>query len=788
MMKSSRKTTIGMALFFGALLSLWGLERAGVRTSWDRERRSDRVLPDLIDTPADEIRRVVIERKGEHLIFERRAGASRKWQMVEPLGVAAEPTRLETLVRNLKELRKSPDAGTITGPAATYGLDPPAATVRLFGGEASSADHPMASMEVGNVVRGNRYVRPSGAEGIEVAEARLLTPLDLPAAEWRQAVVMAVPTFQVESLSITRRAPPGGAGGNRAGVSPASSPGPRVIRAQRNRANRWKLTEPFPAPADGAKIESLLAALGSLRVVDGAKGFVADNVTNFAPFGLAEPEITIELRTTGKEDEPFVLEVGRPVPERPDRVYVRQGGQDDVVVVGAKALGEIPDQEIALRSQQVADIVPGAVSEIVIHAGSDTFSLSKEPAGWELLTPQREKADGPEVQTLLNRLSTVQTSEFLQPGTIADPRLDPPVMAIQIRQVMQDPSQRGPANQSVSVLDLKLGRHDVAKRTVYARLEGDRVILAIPETLLEVLPKNRYSFRDRTIAAESPERIRKLTIRRGARTDELEPATSGEPNSWRMRSPVDARADTATVTQALTALRILRAEEFVAGSAGDGKAFGLDHPIMTIEWLSDREHRLKIGAAVPRAPTFYATLEEQPFVFTLNAATLRPFDAEFHDRRIWSFEAARAARLVLRWPHQSITLHRRAPVSKGQLEWVPDAGASAPTIDLSRIGALVATMSGLQATRYFQYDGPLPAASGLPWPRLQVELTLAPAGPDPSYVLRVGSTTSDGQVCAAVGTADSGPGFLLPAPPWNDLIRSGEAFPPIPDIPFGPAP
>ena len=31
MMKSSRKTTIGMALFFGALLTLWGLERAGVR-------------------------------------------------------------------------------------------------------------------------------------------------------------------------------------------------------------------------------------------------------------------------------------------------------------------------------------------------------------------------------------------------------------------------------------------------------------------------------------------------------------------------------------------------------------------------------------------------------------------------------------------------------------------------------------------------------------------------------------------------------------------------------------
>ncbi len=41
------------------------------------------------------------------------------------------------------------------------------------------------------------------------------------------------------------------------------------------------------APANPAKIESLLAALSSLRVVDGEKGFVADNVKDFTPFGLA---------------------------------------------------------------------------------------------------------------------------------------------------------------------------------------------------------------------------------------------------------------------------------------------------------------------------------------------------------------------------------------------------------------------------------------------------------------------------------------------------------------------
>jgi hypothetical protein len=134
-----------------------------------------------------------------------------------------------------------------------------------------------------------------------------------------------------------------------------------------------------------------------------------------------------------------------------------------------------------------------------------------------------------------------------------------------------------------------------------------------------------------------------------------------------------------------------------------------------------------------------------------------------------------------------VALRRRLPpLAKGQLEWMPESATEVPGIDLSRISALVTSLSQLQATRHFQYGGPLPAASGLPWPRLVVEVTLAPSGP--TFVLRIGSTMDNGQVCAAAGTADSGPGFFLPATPWNELILSGELFAPIPDNPFAPAP
>src|SRR5262249_18386662 len=156
---------------------------------------------------------------------------------------------------------------------------------------------------------------------------------------------------------------------------------------------------------------------------------------DLARFGLAKPEITVELTTTREGDDPVVLAIGKPVPDRPDRVYVRQGDQDDVVIVDAKALSEVPSTATALRSQQVADIEPAAVTRIEIQALGEPFTLQRSPAPWELSAPRKEKADNPQVESFLKGVDSLQTSEFLEPKVVREPRLDPPVMTLKIWQL-----------------------------------------------------------------------------------------------------------------------------------------------------------------------------------------------------------------------------------------------------------------------------------------------------------------------------------------------------------------
>ncbi len=227
-------------------------------------------------------------------------------------------------------------------------------------------------------------------------------------------------------------------------------------------------------------------------------------------------------------------------------------------------------------------------------------------------------------------------------------------------------------------------------------------------------------------------------------------------------------------------------DEFITDSAPEPKKFGFDKPLLEVAWESDRSHRLKVGAQVPKAAAYYATVEGEPYVFTVTAESLKVFEAEFRDRLVMSFPLASAERVVLNWgwPKRKVALRHRSPVTPPEPEWVAEADSDAAGIDLSTATALVKALSRLDAMRYYQYEGEIPVATGLNRPRLRVEVFL---GSEPTpRVLRIGFTTSLGYVVAAAGTADSGPVFALPAVAWDHLIQSGERQVSLPNQVFAP--
>ncbi|QEH32848.1 hypothetical protein OJF2_13320 [Aquisphaera giovannonii] len=777
-MKQVRSTIVLMVLFFAGLLGLWGLDRWGMPTGAQRRAGQQRVLPAMADLGELGVRRVEIDRDGKQLVFERRGPA--RWQMVRPMDVAADPAGVDALIRNLKELRRSPDAGAVSGPAESFGLDHPAAVIRLFGGS-ESGDREIAALEVGKTLRGVTYVRAAGSSDVDVVDGKLAASLDRSPTSWREVNLVPTPSFQATGLTVTR--------------------GGMTVKAERSAAGRWNLTTPLKLPADGPRIESLLAALSAVRVL-GEGGFAADDVKDFAPYGLDRPEATLEVDSPAQAGGPLVLAVGKKVPGHDDRVYVRRGDQDDVVEVSDRFVREIPREGTALRSQSVADFNPGAVREIRVDAMGTTFRIERRRDGWRMLAPRDEKADTFLVQSFLNQLAGLKASEFLAADRVAQPGLDPPALAIRLWE--GGPAEEGttPAvPQGPPSFSLRLGRHDVLRKTMYGRLDGDDVILALPDAMLDKLPRSKYAFRDRGVLAISPATVSRLTVSRPGLTAVVEPdRTSSSPNQWKMVSPVKAPADVRAVTQILGILSDLRAEDF-AGDVEAVPSFGLDKPGVSLAWELDpqaaaaaapegagadagRKGRLDVGKPAAGKPgAFYASLEGRPFVFVLPAAAIEPLGAELRDTAIFSTTAADVRRLVFRLPGRTLAFSRRTPPKGDPSDWSPEAGTDMAGIDLSRFNDLVAQVSRLHAQRFLQYDGPIPDAAGLARPRLEIELRGDPARPP--EVLRLGRSEG-GVLAAAAGRSASGAVFALPAAAWDALIESLSSRTELPRSPFAP--
>ena len=85
----------------------------------------------------------------------------------------------------------------------------------------------------------------------------------------------------------------------------------RDLKATRDREEgRWRLVRPFRTPADESKMEGGPRRPGGIVVADGEKGFVADDVRDFAPYGLDSPAMTIELAPLPDSGSPQTLARG----------------------------------------------------------------------------------------------------------------------------------------------------------------------------------------------------------------------------------------------------------------------------------------------------------------------------------------------------------------------------------------------------------------------------------------------------------------------------------------------
>ncbi|HEV3166243.1 MAG TPA: DUF4340 domain-containing protein [Isosphaeraceae bacterium] len=788
-----RSTVVLIIVFFTGLICLWWADYANIPTEAERKQRVGRVLPDLLKVKPAEVLRLEITGDASEpklIAFERRDGG--RWQIVKPIDTMASQSRVENLVRQLLEMRpaRGTENAAIKAPLWQYGLDHPAHVVRVYGTDAS---RPLAELEVGKVENRQRFVRAAGSEEVRVVDALALGMLDQPLVDWRERALFSLATFQVQKVSVH------GSGHD--------------LEAMRS-TNHWRLLRPIKAMAESEAIEGVIADLASLQVADAAKGYVAEDVKDFASYGLDKPQMTIELVPRRTASTPSseslarqVVEIGKPVPGKAERAYARRADQRTVVIVDTRSLKDLGKNPQALRNKRLVDFDLARVDYIDVEAKDVHYVLARGREGWEVLSPSPGRGDIQTVQNFLKHLNDAQSSDFLDPAKNSTAGMDKPSYRIRVWQAPADApsslnSQARPEGEPV--LDLTLGAYNRLAKAFYGQTEGDpTTLLTLPENLVEVLPSGPLAFNDRSLLAQRPDDITKFSVDRDGTTFAVESGVvPSEYSKWRMTKPAAGSADAEVVARLVVLLARVRAETLVTEKPESYSDYGLDSPALTVNWTvrppalprgvkapsvatTFTEWTLHVGKEVPgKRGSRYARLSGNPAVFTISPLAFQYLSSELRDRRVFKFKPEQATRVEIQWPGLTVA-YARTPATGGAIPgWTAEPGTDPSVVNTERITSLVTVLSALNAARFTQYEGPFPAQTGLTPPQATIEILLS--GEEKPRQLHIGNAGPEGMRSATTAPGSEGPVILLVDTYWASWATPPAGHGELPENVFAP--
>jgi len=194
------------------------------------------------------------------------------WKIAAPVDARADFGAVEGIIGRLNTAPMKSVAAADATDLKEYGLDKPAATVRVTSGSAQ------AGLAIGKSAgEGVVYAKDLSRPMVFTVESALLDELKKPVDDFRVKDLFDARSFNTTRIEIARN-------------------GQTIAFEKEKGKDGWKQVAPAPKPADAAKVDALLTALTSTRA--------ASFVDKIAGTGLERPELTIGITyEDGKKHE-----------------------------------------------------------------------------------------------------------------------------------------------------------------------------------------------------------------------------------------------------------------------------------------------------------------------------------------------------------------------------------------------------------------------------------------------------------------------------------------------------
>lgn len=411
-------------------------------------------VPDLRDRGVAEfeqadLSKVVITRGGKSLELAQDGEA---WKISSPVKTAADPDRVAGLLRKVRNLRVRDFVDDAPKDLGKYGLVAPEADIVFYGRNAEPAGTVVFGKEA---EKGARYVRTAGRDSVFTVGNEIMKDIVAEPGELRDKKVTHLSEGQVSEIRIQQ--------------------GDKTLALSRTGA-KWEIREPEKLEADENPPRELLTALADLTVAD----FVAEKAEDPGKYGLGKDALCVTLKPKDGKEETIVF--GSKF-ERGRKVYVKRGGDDEVLGLDAAILARCSTDPLGYMKKQVVEFRIPAVRKLTISGPKVTKTVcEKEGNLWQILEPKKGTADATAVTGITVALSNLRALELVAraPKDLKQYGLDTPAIEVAIE------CDKGGARETTA---LKIGKK-TKDGAYYAMRAGGDLVFTIPSLIEESLHKD----------------------------------------------------------------------------------------------------------------------------------------------------------------------------------------------------------------------------------------------------------------------------------------------------------
>jgi hypothetical protein len=676
-------------------------------------------------------------------------------RVLEPIVARADRDRVRRLLEDLLGLAASgPDDYAADGVTdrAKYGLDGPAAVVELTAGEGGdAATHLVRFGAKTEKAEELVYASSSSRDAVlRVEAADVLERLRKEFEYFRDHRVVTVDEGDVASATIAYR-------GER----------PDLVLARRPKEpDKWRLREPVSGRAASSAVSSIIYAVTNLAVEP--DGFVAEDATNLAKYGLDNPVVRIALAPKGNDRAAQSVLFGKSPEGKDGLVYAKNGAEPSVVLVKKGVIDTLTPEVRSLRSTALLEgFDRWSAYEIELARGEERLKLRRgERVSWSFLEPEGMRVDYSAPSDFLAAVADLRIRAWPadRPDDYARFGLDPPHAKLAVKTRTEGIGQFGPAEEAEEkeqTFGLLFGKRTPDSERCYVRLPSEPNVYEVRADILTRIDKGTLEFREKLVLLFDEEKATTLVLE-GGRADFRADKVPDTKADWLLQQPIPVPADRAHVKELLAALAKLKAKEFICKGNLDDPAYGLrpkkGHPyrkvVVEVEQAvpppddeenenADKDEKkepstvtvsktLLVGSVVPgskEGDRYAVVLLDRPprkdepedkVIFVMSHEDLEKLDLELVTMTVLDVPLRRIEQVTV--THRDGSQVRVAKSRAGEDTAWAVVSHKGVTADLEKVAALVGAARNVTAERYIAYNRENLAKYGLKKPLLKVEI------------------------------------------------------------------